>query len=153
MSQVVLAAIDAATILIIIPLITIPIAAFVFASGAGKALSQVGKGALAIDQDVPAAGHTPVSKAVRETEIRQMLEARSYRAQARGEAPVDVDAEMEKLLAPERAGGGLGADQGLRQEVRDLVVARNERRERAGKKPLDIEKEIDRQLAELEDLA
>ncbi len=147
-----LLAIDAGTVLIVIPLITIPIAAFAFASGAGKALEQVGKGALAIDQDVPAAGHAPVSKAVRETEIRQMLEARSYRAEARGEKPIDVDVELKKLLAPERSGGGLGGDQGLRAEVRSLVVARNERRERAGKKPLDVEKEIERQLADLEDI-
>jgi hypothetical protein len=145
------AAIDAGTVLILVPLLTIPVAAILFASGAGKALKEIGKGPLAIDQDLPGAGPAPVTKAVREAEIRQMLEARSYRAEARGEAAIDVDAELEKLLAPER-GAGLGGDQELRDEVRDLVIARNERRQRAGKEPLDVEAEIDRQLAELEDL-
>ena len=145
-------AFEPGTIFILVPLLTIPIATFMFAAGAGKALKEIGKGPLAIDEDLPKAGPAPVSKAIRESEIRQMLEAKAYRAETRGEKPINVDDELEALLASERSGPGLGADKGLRAEVRGLVIARNDRRERAGKKPLDVEKEIDRQLAELEDL-
>ena len=81
-----------------------------------------------------------------------MVQARSDRGVAKGREPLDVDAEVEKLLATESSGPGLGADRGLREEVRQLVVARNERRQRQGKEPLDVEKEIDRQLRELENL-
>ena len=142
-------------VLIIVVLVALPIGAIVFATGAGNALSQIGKGDLAIDSDLTASSggsSAPVSGAVREEEIRQMVEARSYRREARGEKALDVDAEVEKLLAPERGGGGLGADKGLREEVRTLVVARNERRERQGKKALDVDKEVERQLRELENL-
>ena len=72
-----------------------------------------------------------------------MLEAKSARRQARGEAPLDVDAEMEGLM------GAGAADPGLRDEVRQLVVARNERRLRQGKEPLDVEAEVERQLRAL----
>ena len=81
-----------------------------------------------------------------------MIQARSDRGVAKGRKALDVDAEVEKLLASDTAGPGLSADRGLREEVRQLVVARNERRQRQGKKPLDVEKEIDRQLSELENL-
>ena len=94
----------------------------------------------------------PLPAEVREEEIRQMVQARSDRAEASGGKPLDVDAEVEKLLAPDTAGSGLGADKDLREEVRQLVVARNERRERQGKKPLDVDGEVERQLRELENL-
>ncbi|MFN2612777.1 MAG: hypothetical protein ABR536_05355 [Solirubrobacterales bacterium] len=147
-----LGALDAGTTLILVVLVTIPIAALAFATGAGKALKEIGKGPMAIDQDLTGAAPAPVSKAVREAEIRQMLEARAYRAESRGEKPVDVDGELRDLLAADRGGPGLGGDESLREEVRGMVIARNDRRLRAGKEPLDVEAEIDRQLAELEDL-
>ena len=82
-----------------------------------------------------------------------MVEARSYRRRPAGRRPLDVDAEVEKLLDAERpARTPRRTTQGLREEVRQLVVARNERRERQGKEPLDVEKEIERQLRELENL-
>ena len=81
-----------------------------------------------------------------------MIQARSDRGVAKGREALDVDAEVEKLLASERSGPALGGDPELREEVRQLVVARNERRQRQGKKPLDVEKEIERQLRELENL-
>jgi hypothetical protein len=89
---------------------------------------------------------------VREEEIRQMIQARSDRGVDKGREALDVDAEVEKLLASESSGPGLAGDKALREEVRQLVVARNERRQRQGKEPLDVEKEIDRQLSELENL-
>jgi hypothetical protein len=142
-------------ILIVVALLAIPFAAIAFATGAGKALKEIGKGQFAIEQEFPAAGTGPVrptTRAEREAEIRQMLEARAYRAEMRGGKPVDVDAELKKLLAADTTTGSLGEDDELRAEVRGLVIARNERRGRAGKKPLDVEKEIERQLRELENL-
>jgi hypothetical protein len=84
----------------------------------------------------------PASAAERETEIRQMLEARNARREARGEAPLDVETELRALEAPE-------ADPGLREEVRELVEARNARRVARGEAPLDVEAEVDRRLREL----
>jgi hypothetical protein len=142
-------------ILIVVALLAIPFAALAFATGAGKALKEIGKGQFAIEQEFPAAGTgaiRPTTPAEREAEIRQMLEARAYRAEMRGAKPVDVDAELKKLLAADTTTGSLGEDDELRAEVRALVIARNERRGRAGKKPLDVEKEIERQLRELENL-
>jgi hypothetical protein len=142
-------------VLIVVALLAIPFAALAFATGAGKALKEIGKGDFAIEQEFPAAGTGPVrptTRAEREAEIRQMLEARAYRAERRGGKPVDVDAELKKLLAADQPSASLGEDEGLRAEVKSLVIARNERRGRAGKKPLDVEKEIERQLRELENL-
>jgi hypothetical protein len=143
------------TILILVVLVALPVGAIVFAMGAGGALKQIGKGPLAIEQDFPQSSggsiHA-VSAEVREEEIRQMVQARSDRGIAKGREPLDVDAEVDKLLATGSSGPGLGADRGLREEVRQLVVARNERRKRQGKEPLDVEKEIERQLRDLENL-
>ncbi len=96
------------------------------------------------------AGPLPTTPAAREAEIRQMLEAKAYRQKARGQEPLDVDAEVQRLL--DDTGQDLGQDAALRGEVRDLVVARNHRRVRAGKEPLDVEAEIERQLRDLENL-
>jgi hypothetical protein len=142
-------------VLILVVLVALPLGALAFAMGAGNALRQIGKGDFAIEQEMPQPGGSgappAVSGAVREEEIRQMVEARSYRRVARGEEALDVDAEVEKLLRA-RGGGTLGHDAGLREEIRQLVVARNERLERQGKKALDVDEEIERQLSELENL-
>jgi hypothetical protein len=95
----------------------------------GRSYEQIGSGGF---QERPA---TP---AEREAEIRQMLEARNARRAARGEAPLDVDAELRALEDP-----------GLRDEVRALVEARNARRVARGEAPLDVEAEVDRRLREL----
>lgn len=87
-------------------------------------------------------------RAERETEIRQMLQARSARRVGRGEEPLDVDAEVAALLAEQPAAPS-AHDAGIAEEVLQLVVARNERRERQGLEPLDIEAEVARTLAEL----
>ena len=154
LSEVVLA-IDAGTVLIGVTLVALPVAVVIFVVGAGRALDEVGKGDFAIEQQTSRAGTGPIApatRAEREAEIRQMLEARAYRATEKGRKPVDVEAELEKILASERGGPRLGEDRELRAEVRDLVIARNERRQRAGKKPLDVDKEIERQLRELENM-
>jgi hypothetical protein len=140
-------------ILMIVVLVVLPIAAIAFAT-AGHALRQLGKGRFAIEQELPerttGVPVTPATKAEREAEIRQMLQAKAYRQEARGESPLDVDAELEKLL--EESEGSLGRDKELREEVRQLVVARNERRMRRGEDPLDVDDEVERQLRELENL-
>jgi hypothetical protein len=147
-------ALEQGTVLILVAIAAIPIAAITFALGAGHALREIGKGQFAMDHDLQQrGGAAPVSKEVREAEIRQMIEARSYRRVARGEKPLDVDAELDKLLAAEREmSGNLGEDAELREEVRQLVVAHNERRMRRGEAPLDVDTEVERQLRDLENL-
>jgi hypothetical protein len=143
------------TVFIIVVLVALPVGALVFARGAGGALKEIGKGPFALEEDFPQSSRGQVhavSAEVREEEIRQMIQARSDRGVAKGREELDVDAEVEKLLASEPAGGQLGGDRELREEIRQLVVARNERRQRQGKKPLDVEREIDRQLRDLENL-
>jgi hypothetical protein len=99
----------------------------------GGSYDQIGGGRLSLDRQA-----TP---AEREAEIRQMLEARNRRRAARGEAPLDVDAELRALTTQ--------ADPELREEIRGLVEARNARRVARGEEPLDVEAEIDRRLREL----
>jgi len=139
-------------VILIIFFATLPVAALAFALGAGKALGEIGKGQFAIDEDPLAdeGGGAPAS-AVREEEIRQLLEAKAYRQRERGQEPLDVDAELEKILAAETP-TDLAADPQLVEEVRQLVVARNARRLRKGQEPLDVETEIERQLRDLENL-
>jgi len=105
----------------------------------GGSYDQIGGGGLSVDEPRPAAG--PVAAAEREAEIRQMLEARNARRAARGEAPLDLEAELRALSAP--------TDPELRDEVRALVEARNARRVARGEEPLDVEAEVDRRLREL----
>ena len=81
----------------------------------------------------------------RDTEIRELLEARNALRARRGEPPVDIEAELARLTAP-------AIDPALREEIRDLVIARNLRRARAGKPPLDVEAEIEREIAGLTNL-
>ena len=140
--------------IVIIVLVAIPAAALSFA-GAGTAFKQIGKGPLSIEQELPqkGSGAAPISREVRELEIRQLLEAKAYRQAQRGENQLDVDLELERLLAEERAtGSGLRADAQLVAEVRELVEASNARRIRMGREPLDVDAEVERQLDELESL-
>jgi hypothetical protein len=116
------------------------IAAAVSYWGSGGIYSKLGSSDLEMRREEPAA----TAEESRE-EIRQMLEAKSRRREARGEAPLDVEAELTALTS---AAPGSG-DPALREEVRQLVIARNERRRRQGKEPLDVEAEIDRQLRDL----
>jgi hypothetical protein len=99
----------------------------------GGSYDQIGGGRMSLDRQ-----STP---AEREAEIRQMLEARNRRRAARGEAPLDVDAELRALTTQ--------ADPELREEIRGLVEARSARRVARGEEPLDVEAEIDRRLREL----
>ena len=150
-----LLALQLGSVFIIVVLVALPLGALVFAMGAGNALQKIGKGDFALEQDFPQSSSGPVhavSAEVREEEIRQMIQARSDRGVAKGRQALDVDAEVDKLLASESGTSSLGDDRALREEIRQLVVARNERRQRQGKEPLDVEEEIERQLRELENL-
>ncbi len=150
--------VTAGTFLIVVTLAVIPIALVAFAVS-GKNLKTLGKGQWAIERELPPSrgltdsqAAAPVPRHVREVEIRQMVEAKSYRRQARGDEPLDVDAEVERLLSETETAPGAGIDRELREEVRQLVLARNERRMRQGKEPLDVKAEVERQLRSLEGL-
>jgi hypothetical protein len=134
--------------------VAVPFALLSFVLGAKGALGQIGKGPLSIEQEMPqreGGSSAPASGEVREAEVRQMVEAKAYRQAARGEEPLDVEAEVQRLMESSPA-PSLGGDAGLREEVRQLVVARNERRARKGEEPLDVDAEVERQLRELENL-
>jgi hypothetical protein len=142
-------------VILLIVLVAIPIGALSFI-GSGEAFKQIGRGPLSIEQDFPQGStggpSAPISAEVREAEIRQFLEAKSYRLATRGEKPLDIDAELERILANESGTGSLTRDAQLVSEVRQLVEASNARRIRMGREPLDVEAEVKRQLTELESL-
>jgi hypothetical protein len=137
----------------IMALVVLPLAAYAF-MGAGEALRNVGKDAFTMEHDLPpprSGPAAPTPSHIRDEEIRQLLQAKSDRAVARGEAPLDVEAEFARLTEqdPMKAPVRVQQDAALREEVRQLVVARNERRMRRGQEPLDVETEVDRQLRDL----
>jgi hypothetical protein len=145
-------AISNGEVIIVVVLVVAPIAAIAFA-GAGSVYREIGRGAFAMDHDRPPPASdlgATMSKAAREAEVRQMLEAKAFRQIERGEAPIDIEAELKRLTAP--AAVELKADPALVAEVRQLVEARNRRRARQGKEPLDVDAEIARQLTDLESL-
>jgi hypothetical protein len=109
-----------------------------------KTWDEYGKNHLLLDTDQPRS--TPPGSAAaqleRDTEIRELLEARNALRRRRGEPEVDIEAELARLTTP-------AIDAELREEIRDLVFARNHRRARQGKPPLDLETEIEREIAGL----
>jgi hypothetical protein len=140
------------TVLLVVVIGAAVVAVFTFV-GTGKLYEQIGRGGLSLREDDDGRGGTiggggPPSAAdaagERDDEIRQLLNARNERRIRRGEAPVDVEAELKRLTAP-----AVDIDPALRDEIRQLVVARNERRARAGKEPLDVDAEVERQVREL----
>jgi hypothetical protein len=134
---------DFGTVVIAVACIAVLVAAVSF-WGSGRIYSGLGReGGLDMNRETAAA---PALGAEAREEIRQMLEAKSRRREARGEPPLDVEAEVAALTSAPAT-----ADPGLREEVRQLVVARNERRLRQGKEPLDVEAEVERQLRSLGD--
>jgi hypothetical protein len=161
-------------VLLLTILIVVPIATVAFFR-AGKGLEELGKGRFAIDRDDDLGSgmseSDPPSRREAELadEVRQMVEAADFRSQARGDGRLDVEGEIERLLAggpPDGPGAGDESDgspgerpaadtssdpppeTGIRAEVRQLVIANNERRLRRGDEPLDVESEVDRRLEE-----
>jgi hypothetical protein len=129
---------DFGTVLISVSVLAVVVAVLSY-WGSGRIYSGLGRGDLELRREQAA------SPAEAQEEIRQMVEAKSRRREARGEAPLDVDAEIAELTS----GAPAPADPALREEVRQLVIARNARRLRQGKEPLDVETEIDRQLRDI----
>jgi hypothetical protein len=136
------------TVLIAVVLVAIVVACLSYI-GSGAIYQGLGRTGLSLDEpDLkpgPAAGSSAAHAEAQE-EIRQMLEAKSDRREARGQAPLDINAEMAELAM---GAAGAPTDAALREEVRQLVVAGNERRMRRGEPPLDVEAEVDRQLGDL----
>jgi hypothetical protein len=117
----------------------------------GSMYDKIGEGGLSMGQSGSGPpSNSPLARAEREQEIRQMLQARSDRQVRQGGAPLDIDAELALLEEP-TDGTLLGKhDIGLTEEVRQLVTARNERRVRSGEEPMDVESEVQRTLDELD---
>jgi hypothetical protein len=132
--------VDFGTIIIVVAVVAVLVAAVSY-WGSGRVYGDIGASDLVMRRETVSAA--PDSAEARE-EIRQMLEAKSARREARGEQPLDVEAELAALTqsAPD-------ADPALRDEVRQLVIARNERRMRKGQEPLDVDAEVERQLRSL----
>ncbi len=120
------------------------VAAVFFLASSGAVWKEFGSKRLLMDNELPRLS-SAAALAERDTEIRQLLEARNARRQRRGEAPIDVEQELARLTAPQ-------VDAELRAEIRDLVIARNHRRARAGKPLLDVDAEVEREIADLSPL-
>jgi hypothetical protein len=132
------------TVVIVLALVAVVVAVASY-WGSGRLYRGIGKGDLGMDhEERPPRDASGPQSAEAQEEIRQMLEAKSARREARGGAPLDVESELASLTRSEPA-----ADPALREEVRQLVVARNERRARQGKEPLDVEAEVERELRDL----
>jgi hypothetical protein len=158
-------------VLLLTVVIVVPVAAIAFVKG-GKGLEELGKGRFSIDRDddlgsgMSGSGGPAAAEQERAEEVRQMLEAADFRSQARGEGRIDVEREIERLMADGRTADAnspegtpsaepepsreqpAGPESSLRAEVRQLVVANNERRVRRGEQPLDVESEVDRRMEE-----
>jgi hypothetical protein len=137
---------DAFPVVIIGVSIVAIVVAVIVSLASGGLYDRIGRGGLSMDGEGSRAGPAPGSAQARaeaDAEIRQLVEAKSERRVARGEAPLDVEAEIAALTQPPVM------DAGLRDEVRQLVIARNERRVRRGQEPLDVEAEVERQVREL----
>ena len=104
--------------------------------GSGRMYSGIGASDLVMDRE------SADSAAVQQEEIRQMLEAKSARREARGEPPLDIEAELAALR---------GAGTIRRCARRSGSSSRRATRGalRQGKEPLDVEAEIERQLRDL----
>jgi hypothetical protein len=130
------------------------ILAFVFLSShsEGSVYDQIGSGGISRDRENPsapamAAPDPHATLVEQETEVRQMLAARSERLVRSGQPALNIDAELARLLAAQTPAPH---DAGVVAEVRQLVMARNERRLRQGLEPLDVDAEVTRTLKELE---
>jgi len=129
---------DALGIVVFVVVFLAAIIAVAGLAARNRAYDEIGRGGLSLD---PAPPERPVA-AVRDAEIREMVEAANARRARRGEPARDVDAEIARLRRPL-------VDPALEAEVRALVVARNARRERKGQAPLDVEAEVRRELDHL----
>src|SRR3954451_9349177 len=91
------------TVLIVVCVIAVIVAAASY-GGSGAIYRGLGRsGAFSIDEPDERSAPAPQSRdgrAEAQEESRQMLEAKSARREARGQAPLDIEAEMASLTAP-----------------------------------------------------
>jgi hypothetical protein len=130
-------------VVIVVALVGAVVAALSFLRSGGV-YRELGRGGLSLDEPGLRKDPAPGSlawQADADMELRQLLEAKAARAEARGEESIDIDVElarMRELMS--------GADPELRAEVREIVIASNERRARRGQPLLDVDAEIERRL-------
>lgn len=80
------------------------VAAAVTYIGVGRLYRRIGRGGLVMDSELlggapaPEPG-SPAARVEAEAEVRQLVEAASERRKARGEPPLDVEAEVARRLA------------------------------------------------------
>lgn len=105
---------------------------------------QIGAGGLDVSAGPPRVPGGPPedTPAMREDDIRQMLEARNRRRRARGQAESDVDGELRALLDDRPAPAERQRDPSVEAEARAIVTARNARRRRRGEPEGDVEAEV-----------
>ena len=92
------------TVLWIVTGLSFVVAFFALASS-GKQWEEYGRDHLVMDRDARPgvsgeASGSPAAIRERDAEIREFLEARNERRRRRGEAPVDVEAELRRLTTP-----------------------------------------------------
>lgn len=126
-------------VLLVVVVVALPLAGVAFAIGSRGAYRGIGGGPLSMDREDP--DQTGGDSASTREEVRQMVEAANYRRETRGEEPVDVDAEVERLMSAVHS-----EDPELREEIRQVVIANNDRRIRRGEDPLDVDEEVTRRL-------
>ena len=89
---------------------------------------------------------------MREAELRQLLEAKAYRQRARGEDPLDVEAELERIRAEEAAAAPPATTRSWSRRSASSSSRATRAASAAGEEPLDVEAEVERQLRDLENL-
>src|SRR4051794_640968 len=92
---------DAFGIVLVVVLVAAVVAAIWAGWAARTPYGQIGRGGLSLNEDAHLKRPAPSAAVLaveREDEIRQMLEARNVRRAARGQAPLDVDDELRRLL-------------------------------------------------------
>src|SRR5215210_5067366 len=143
--------VDFGTAFLLITALAVVAAVATLFIGGDRPYESIGRGELTFDRPKPEpAPGSAAARAESEAEIRQLLEAKSARRERRGEAPLDIEAELAALTSSPPAAVPPGSeDAALREEVRQVVIARNERRLARGQEPLDVETEVDRQLRDL----
>jgi hypothetical protein len=86
------------SVLVLITLAVVPIAAIAFARS-GPAWRSIGKGPLAIEEPEPERKAPLEDEENLRAEVRQLVLAANERRERRGEAPLDVANETERRLA------------------------------------------------------
>ena len=87
---------DAFLVVVVLVSVLALVAAILTLATSGGAYDRIGRGGLSLDE--PAPPSPAAARTDRDDEIRQLLTARNARRVARGEAPLDVEAEVVRHL-------------------------------------------------------